>query len=600
MYWKQHIEKVILILILILAIIFRWNNLNWDANQHLHPDERFLTMVGNAMKMPSTLHDYLNPQTSTFNPVNIGYPFYVYGTFPVVLNKVLAIYSGYDDYNGLTLQGRALSAIADIVIVLFVYRIAKLLFSHKKEQEASSIALWASFFYTIAVVPIQLAHFFAVDTFVTLFTIASIYFALLFFYAKGIENVFLSGLMWGLAVACKISALYAVPLILAIIVLRFWHSEQHKTTFFKLLTYFLKHLPFSLGSVLLYFVTAYITLRFANPYYFADSNFFHVALNDTFVQNIKSLEGLMNKEVWFPPMVQWFNKTPVVFSVVNIIFFGLGVPLAMLSFVGFLFMLRKELQTFISTRYTKISVLLVILLWSIFFFLYQSLQLTQTLRYFIFLYPFFCIFAAVAVYYLLVWLEKRVHKVSLPRKKLVFTMTKVLIIVLVLIWPVAFSRIYHKPHSRVQASEWMYNNIEPQKVILYEHWDDALPLNLEGKHAYTYSIRELPVFGEDTDAKWENMNKLLAEADYYVLSSNRGWGSITTVPERYPRMSKFYDDLLQNKTDYKLIQEFTSHPQICVFFDKMCLTFDDQWAEESFTVYDHPQVLLFKRMNNAN
>ena len=45
--------------------------------------------------------------------------------------------------------------------------------------------------------------------------------------------------------------------------------------------------------------------------------------------------------------------------------------------------------------------------------------------------------------------------------------------------------------------------------------------------------------------------------DYYILSSNRGWGSIPTVPEKYPKMSKFYRDLLEEETNYKKIKEFT-------------------------------------------
>jgi len=81
-------RKVILIAIIMLGAIFRFCDINWDQNRHLHPDERFLTMVGSAMKIPPTFLDYFNPHTSPFNPANIGYTFYVYGMFPVILNKI--------------------------------------------------------------------------------------------------------------------------------------------------------------------------------------------------------------------------------------------------------------------------------------------------------------------------------------------------------------------------------------------------------------------------------------------------------------------------------------------------------------------------------
>ena len=70
---KINKEKTILFFILLVAALFRWYGLNWDQNQHLHPDERFLTMVGTAMQIPASFTDYLDPQVSTFNPENINY-----------------------------------------------------------------------------------------------------------------------------------------------------------------------------------------------------------------------------------------------------------------------------------------------------------------------------------------------------------------------------------------------------------------------------------------------------------------------------------------------------------------------------------------------
>ena len=64
--------------ILLCAAAFRLYGVNWDQHQHLHPDERFLTMVASAAKVPSSFSDYLDPKTSTLNPYNLGHGFYVY------------------------------------------------------------------------------------------------------------------------------------------------------------------------------------------------------------------------------------------------------------------------------------------------------------------------------------------------------------------------------------------------------------------------------------------------------------------------------------------------------------------------------------------
>jgi len=92
------------------------------------------------------------------------------------------------------------------------------------------------------------------------------------------------------------------------------------------------------------------------------------------------------------------------------------------------------------------------------------------------------------------------------------------------------------------------------------------------------------------------MKKNLAEADYYILSSNRAWGSVMRVPEKYPQMSKFYQDLLANQTDYQLIAEFNSYPSL--EYLGIDISFNDTWAEEAFSVYDHPQVLIFQKNIN--
>src|SRR3989338_4555153 len=121
-------KKILIIFsILLLAFFFRFNNLNWYSNFHLHPDERFLTMVGNAMKLPTTINQYFDQKASLLNPVNINYKFFVYGRFPLILTKYLAVNSNLDNYNDFTILGRQLSAFFDLLIIFFVIKTVGLL-----------------------------------------------------------------------------------------------------------------------------------------------------------------------------------------------------------------------------------------------------------------------------------------------------------------------------------------------------------------------------------------------------------------------------------------------------------------------------------------
>ncbi len=552
---KKYISLLILSGILFIAAFFRFYNVNWDSGFHLHPDERFLVMVGNAMKMPSSFAQYLDPQASPFNPTNIGYKFYVYGTFPVVLNKLLAMHFATDTYQDFLIQGRILSGFFDLLTILFIFKLLYLLRKHRNIPR--EIVYLGPVFYALSVMPIQLSHFFAVDTFLNFFLLASLYYVLKFYYEKSILRLLAGAFFFALALASKISAIYMFPLFLSIFL--FASIKKHPTLTRTIFNFLIMVVFFSL--------TTYLVLRIAEPYYFADANFLHLKPNPVFIENIASLKSFSTKEVWYPPSVQWINKMPVVFSVYNLAFFGVGLFYFLLIPIGAFFLLKKH----------RSPEIIGIFIWVILFFLYQSAQFSQTMRYFIVLYPFFALSAAAGFHYLF-------HPLRRP--------VKISFFLLVLFWPLCFLSIYVRPMTRVEASYWISHNIPQESNILGELWDDALPLPLPGNH---YHIDLLPVFDPDAPEKWAKMDTLLQSGEYYILSSNRGWGSMPTVPERYPEMTQFYKDLFAGKLAYKKIKEFTSYPSVTYL--GIPITISDVTADESFTVYDHPQVMIFKKTN---
>ena len=564
--------------IILLALFLRFQNINWDSNFHLHPDERFLTMVGNAMKIPSSIEQYFNPDTSPLNPPNGGFSFFVYGAFPIILNKIIAVIFGNDTYNAFALQGRILSGLADMLVLLLVYKTAELLFvetghapSLHKNKNARNLPLWSAFFYAIAVLPIQLSHFFTTDSFLNLFMFASFYFALRFYVEnnfvrtglKPVPTLFFSALFFGLAIASKISAIYILPLILFFLCFPLI-KERKFGQFLKCLLFFL--------------VTSYLVIRIANPYYFRSTDLFDPRLNATFEKSITELKAMSDGKVWFPPAVQWHSKMPVLFSLFNLSVFGLGIPYFIFTIIGMFSAVSLEL--------------IAISLWVAGYFLYNSLSFTKALRYLIFLFPFFSLFAAIGVS----------KAISYKQSAKSYKLKAISIIIILLIWPLMFSTIYLQKHTRVQASEWIYQNLPSQSLILSEYWDDGLPLRIEdalfeksqSKQGKMFKTEELHVFDPDNEEKWKKMSEQLQRADYYILSSNRGWGSVPTVPKKYPQMSKYYADLFDGKTNYKLIKKFIPTYQFLFPFHPN--SWFNNWFEETFTVYDHPSVFIFKNI----
>jgi hypothetical protein len=569
-------RKIFLFVILVIAIFFRFNHLNWDQNFHLHPDERFLTMVVQAMKLPENFEEYFNQKKSLLNPPNIGFNFYVYGIFPLVLTKYLAVNFGMDNYNEITTLGRFLSAFFDFLTVILVYKTTKLLLKNFKNVSSSLFhvtPLLAAFFYAISVYPIQAAHFFTTDPFLNFFMFGSFYFILKNLEVDRFLHLVFSSLFFSLALSSKISALYILPLNLGVLFIKIFFE---KNSFLKKVIRFILQVSF-------YLFFSYFFLRIFNPYYFENPSFFDFQLSKVFLESIKLLKLFTTKDAWYPPAVQWINK-PWYGLLLTTFLVGLGPINFIVVLIGLVSSLRNlklKIKNFI---------IFLIIFWVLGYFIYQSSQFVKSIRYTIYLYPFFAIFGGVGISMINNLIKKNLF---------INYVTCYTLYVILLLWPLLFSTIYFHPHTRILASEWIYKNLESGSVILGEHWDDPLPLPMEKNFGKFFQVELLPVFAPDTPDKWQKIRQLLQKADYYVLSSNRGWGSISTVHSRYPLMSQYYQALLNDNCEkqkkltgvcFKKIKSF--EPYYYKF-----IKYPDHWVEETFTVYDHPIVIVFKKFD---
>ncbi|GAB4219731.1 MAG: hypothetical protein Fur009_7240 [Candidatus Microgenomates bacterium] len=609
-------KKIILGVIFLLAIFFRFYNLNWDSNQHLHPDERFLTMVANSMKLHQSLVEYFDQKKSLVNPYNLGYSFYVYGSFPLVLAKYLAVKLNLDNYNDFTILGRFLSALMDFFCVVLVYKIGRLLINKKNVTRYTFyVPLFMAFFYAISVYPIQSAHFFTTDTFLNFFMLGSFYFTL-----KSIQNrtlgffmTLFSSLFFALALSSKISALYILPLNLGIVLI-YEIPKQVRNDKKNIFKFFIKYLLF----VISYLLFGYFFLRIFNPYYFQNSSFFDFSLNKNFIDSIRSLKLFTTKDAWYPPAVQWINKPwwglllttfLVGLGPVNFVVMGVGIiwTISKIKNQKSKLQIKNQKEKNIKIKQFNNLVIYLILFWVFGYFIYQSAQFVKSIRYTIYLYPFYAFFGGVGITIIS-------QKLKVKSQKLLTYVLRYTLYVTLLLWPLLFFTIYFHKNTRVEASEWIYKSLPNQAVILGEHWDDPLPLFIENNYGKTFQVEQLPIFDPDTPEKWQKIKELLSKADYYVLSSNRGWGSIPTAPERYHLMSKFYDLLFKEKcfTIKNICQADSCHPEFisgsqsqeefCFqkikdflpFYYKF-IRYPDSWLEETFTVYDQQTVLIYEK-----
>ena len=567
-----------------LSLIIRLFNINWDQGQHLHPDERFLTMVESTIKLPNSLSQYLNTGDSPLNPYNYKeFQFFVYGTFPIFLIKYISNFINMGEYHQVYLVGRFFSAFFDSLNIIGIYLFMKFLIKEKKNK---FIVLLPSFLYAFCVLPIQLSHFFAVDTFLTPILLFTFIFLVYWISKRKIIFLLIAAVLFGLGLSTKISAYLFSPVILLFFIYHFFTTKN------KIQTLYLS-IIFSLISLTIF--------RFFQPYAFVGL----FKINPIFVENMVYLKSMLtNKNVFYPPEIQWLSKIPLLYPLQNIFFWGLGIPLSLLFLIPIKNIFKIKFKTLFSS--SNNFIIFLSLFWIIFVLIQQSFSFTATMRYFLPIYPFIC--------FLAVFLN-----LTSKKYRQLFTFA----FILNLIYCFLFLSIYTKPHTRIQASEWIYQNIPSNSTIANEYWDDALPLSLDYSSSSLYSNQNLHLYDSDTETKWQEINSILDNTDYIFLTSNRLWSSIPTVPTRYPIATKYYQDLFDGNSQFKKIIEFNSYPGIHLPFLKKCFYFGptnypyletknhwfdidstcsypgiylrDDNAEEAFSVYDHPKVIIFKK-----
>ncbi|MEM5774364.1 MAG: DUF2298 domain-containing protein, partial [Anaerolineaceae bacterium] len=153
------------------------------------------------------------------------------------------------------------------------------------------------------------------------------------------------------------------------------------------------------------------------------------------------------------------------------------------------------------------------------------------------------------------------------------------------------------------------------RQVLESTWDDSLPYNLYGNNVFDYynglyrTELNFEMYWDDNQEKLDRFKLNLDQADTIFISSNRQWGTTVRVPERYPLTTAYYRALIgcpeekeitwcysvaepgmfTGQLGFELVQVFQSDPQIGP------LRINTQFAEEAFTVYDHPKVLIFRK-----
>ncbi len=161
----------------------------------------------------------------------------------------------------------------------------------------------------------------------------------------------------------------------------------------------------------------------------------------------------------------------------------------------------------------------------------------------------------------------------------------------------AFFTIYARPDVRITASKWVYDNIPSGSYILSETANVIdIPLLIQNSKLKTqnYDVVSFNFYelNENPD-RFEELLIQLELADYIFVPSRRIYKNHMNQPDIYPVTSRYYNLLFSGELGFEKVAEISSFPQLKIGNWKLVI--DDENSEESFTVFDHPVIRIYKK-----
>jgi YYY domain-containing protein len=601
----------------LLGLSARLWNLDFDQRQHLHPDERFWALTSDAMNrtphpaahgtFAGPVLDWLDGQRSPANPYSAEQSF-VYGPLPLAMARGVAgwlhdgVESGaqpalavtraldqigipliddqgaarFDDGYGVDLIGRVLSALFDTATIVVVALIGRRL-------GGKLAGVVGAAFYACSVLAIQHAHFLGSEPLLGLASATTVLLALRLDRSASLRRAAIDGgllgLAGGLAVAVKLTGTSLMGVVVVGCGALLWRHRRRSDLV-------------RLVSVLL---GAAVAFRICDPSAFNGLGF---GLSKPFLDDVKLARSFTSSTS--PPAFQWANRTPIVQPLVWLSVFTIGPGVALASVAGS-FALSARL---LSRRMPRLGALArcapEVARWPAAFvlaavavpFLYVSIFSFPTGRYYIPMLPALTAVAAVGTTFCVrVALQHRARlRVRWPAGLLAG-----LSLTLAAVWGVGFVvGVYGHTNTRIEASWWIDRHVPTGSVLTVEAWDDGLPLRLPGLDVDRFRGEQLNLVDPDSPAKLSNLAAEIGRVDYVIESSPRIWGTVTRMPNRFPSTIAFFEGLDSGGLGFERVATFRSGISLGPW------RLDDRHADESFSVVDHPEVRIWRKVRTVD
>ena len=558
-------HALLLLLVVVAGAAVRFYNLGWGAPYyHFHIDEHFVFQGALEIR-----RDFFSAGEAS--------KFFMYSPLPMyILIGVMEAWEAVagplnlaDKADGIRfmVMGRAISAAFGTATIPLVYLIAS-------RVSGRTAGLIAAALTAAGVLHLRDSHFFSVDVALTFFSILA-WLGMLHIATGGSRRTYvLTGLAIGGGLLCKYSAAFLLPLTLLAHILAPGRPERSAT----LKTWFGWLMRGAIPGVV-----AAITFLVLDPFVLLSFDKFRADIAELVV-------GPMSGEIRAIWGAQFTNIQPRTFWFTNILWWGLGPAFEIWALIGVGWLLwRRDRLALMAAAFPIV------------YYLVAGRTILPFARYGVPLVPAMAVMAGALSADLLarpVW--RRVGQVATAS-----------VIAATVLYAAAYMNVFIKPDSRLVASEYLLRRVPEGARILVEPSHNIPPMGsyltapkfdvdyvLWGRdserhdyyrlvaldtYRWLYSPRPSP------DEKRAYIQQRLAMVDYIVIDD-----TFLQFYEHLPEsehgiVKRYYEDLFAGRLGFRLMRSFKVYPRL------FGIAINDDAAELSFRLFDHPRVFVFVR-----
>jgi 4-amino-4-deoxy-L-arabinose transferase-like glycosyltransferase len=556
---------VLLVLIVAAGAAVRFYNLGWGAPYyHFHIDEHFV--FAGALEIR---RDFINAGEAS--------KFFMYSPLPMYLligvketwEALFGPLNLADKADGITfmVMGRAISAAFGTATIPLVYLIAV-------RVSGRTAGLIAAALTAAGVLHLRDSHFFSVDVSLTFFSILA-WLAMIHMVLSGTTRTYVfTGLAIGGALLCKYSAAFLLPIALLAHLLAPGRPARGDPAGTWVRWLVRGAIPGAVAAVTFLVLDPFVILSF-----------------DKFRADIAELvTGPMSGEIRAIWGAQFTNIHPRTFWFTNILWWGLGPAFEIWSLAGVAWLLwRRDRLALMAAAFPIV------------YYLVAGRTILPFARYGVPLVPALAVAAGVLSADLL----------ARPGWRRAGQVATAVVVTLTVLYAAAYMNIFIKPDARLTASEYLLRRVPEGSRILVEPSHNIPPIGsyltapdfhvdyvLWGRDSQRHDYYHL--FALDTyrwlysprptpEEKRQYIEERLALVDYIVMDDTFLQFYQHLPASEHGVVKQYYEDLFAGRLDFELRRTFKVYPRL------LGVDINDDAAELSFRLFDHPRVFVFAR-----